>query len=109
MRRALASTPGGSNGACNGPDLTLDLGDVVLTLQPKNYADDDCTPLLGPVAVDAPHATGVYALGEPVLRRYYAAFDWEQHRLGFAPLDSGRAIPKRSASIPDTYAGILVI
>jgi len=109
LRRALASTPRGSSGLCDGPDLALDLGAVVLTLRPQDYAGHNCTPLVGTVDVDGADAAGLYALGGLVLHRYYAAFDWDQHRLGFAPLAIGRSVAKRSSAIPDTYAGILVI
>lgn len=109
LRRSLASSPGSSSGLCSGPDLVFDLGSMALTLQAQDYAGADCTPLLGPVDVDGPGATGVYALGEPVLRSYYAAFDWEKHMMGFAPLTTDRPIAQRSKSIPDAYAGVLLI
>jgi len=71
---------------CQGADLKFDLGDMVLTLQASDYTGEDCSPVLGSLALEEPVFKGVYAFGETVLRRYYAAFDWEQRRLGFAPL-----------------------
>mmetsp|Transcript_5884 Transcript_5884/g.14975 ORF Transcript_5884/g.14975 Transcript_5884/m.14975 type:complete len:420 (-) Transcript_5884:170-1429(-) len=71
---------------CLGADLKFDLGDMVLTLRATDYTGEDCTPELGSLALEEPTFKGVYAFGETVLRNYYAAFDWEQRRLGFAPL-----------------------
>jgi len=73
-------------GGCRGPALTFDLGSMVLTLGPQDYTDSDCAPQLGPLSLDEPQFKGVYTFGETVLRRYYAAFDWEKRELGFAPL-----------------------
>jgi len=63
----------------------------MLTLEPQDYTDSTCAPLLGPLSLDEPKFTGVYTFGETVLRRYYAAFDWEKRKLGFAPMAGGRA------------------
>jgi len=73
-------------GGCRGPTLTFDLGSMMLTLEPRDYTDSACAPQLGPLSLEEPKFTGVYTFGETVLRRYYAAFDWEQRKLGFAPL-----------------------
>jgi hypothetical protein len=84
LQQALASTQLPAGG-CQGPTLEFDLGGMVLTLQPSDYANDACTPQLSPLDLDEPKFAGLYALGERVLRRYYAAFDWEAKRVGFAP------------------------
>jgi len=74
-------------GSCVGPDLSLDLGGMSLVLPAEEYADEDCArPRLGSLDLPEPEFVGVYALGAAVLRRYYAAFDWEFQRVGFAPL-----------------------
>lgn len=70
---------------CTGPTLEFDLGDIVLSLEAEDYSDDSCTPALGPLNLEEPAFVGVYAFGESVLRRYYAAFDWEHQKVGFAP------------------------
>lgn len=84
LRAALAAGPG-PEGGCQGPDLTFDLGSVALTLRAEDYAGSDCVPELGPLELDKKDFVGVYTLGETVLRRYYAAFDWKAKRVGFAP------------------------
>jgi hypothetical protein len=70
---------------CSGPTLEFDLGAIVLTLEAQDYADEYCKPALGPLNLEEPAFVGVYAFGESVLRRYYAAFDWEKKQVGFAP------------------------
>jgi hypothetical protein len=70
---------------CTGPTLEFDLGDIVLSLEASEYSDDNCKPALGPLNLEEPAFVGVYAFGESVLRKYYAAFDWEKKRVGFAP------------------------
>jgi hypothetical protein len=54
-------------------------------------ADDDapagnllCTPKLIPVTWPEPMGPNLFILGEPVLHRYYAVFDWGNLRAGFA-------------------------
>jgi hypothetical protein len=72
-------------GGCTGPPLEFDLGAIVLTLEAPDYSDESCKPALGPLNLEEPAFVGVYAFGESVLRRYYAAFDWENQKVGFAP------------------------
>merc|ERR1740129_2223513 len=88
LKRALA-TRQVSHGRCHGPDLSFDLGGMTLTLGEQDYAGKDCSPLIGSLDLSEPQFVGVYALGGALLRRYYTAFDWAQHRLGFAPLNGG--------------------
>lgn len=104
---ALTSTLSKHDG-CQGPDLTFDLGGMQLTLGAHEYAGSNCEPMLGPLQLQEPEFVGVYALGTLVLRRYYAAFDWDQRRLGFAPLVSN--VPsQRSVSLPESLAGVLLV
>lgn len=72
-------------GSCVGPSLELDLGDMVLRLDPEDYSDSRCEPLLGALTkLEEPEFVGVYALGTAIMRHYYAAFDVESQRIGFA-------------------------
>eukprot|EP00928_Gymnodinium_smaydae_P071035 TRINITY_DN54720_c0_g1_i1.p1 TRINITY_DN54720_c0_g1~~TRINITY_DN54720_c0_g1_i1.p1 ORF type:complete len:415 (+),score=69.63 TRINITY_DN54720_c0_g1_i1:73-1317(+) len=91
---ALLNMKKKASGACEGPDLTFDLGDMTLTLQARDYADLDCKTQLGSLNLQEPEFKGVYALGASVLRRYYAAFDWQQRQLGFAPLKQGLTVAR---------------
>jgi len=75
-------------GECVGPDITFDLGGMELTLRASDYTGRACIPLLGSLDLDEPEFVGVYALGAALLHHYYAAFDWEGLKLGFAPLAS---------------------
>jgi len=43
-----------------------------------------CTPKLLPVTWPEPIGPNLFILGEPVLHRYYAVFDWDNLRAGFA-------------------------
>jgi len=108
MRSALAAVSS-ELGVCSGPDLTFDLGGMALTLRAKDYSDGDCNPLLGALDLQEPEFVGVYALGATFLRRYYAAFDWEERRLGFAPLSTREQPSVRSRSIPESLAGVLLV
>jgi len=87
---------------CFGPELIFDLGDFTLALPPNDYTNDECVPQIGPVEVSeeaTQHA--VYQFGAPLLRHYYAAFDWEQKRVGFART-SADAAPKKPAGFLST-------
>jgi len=88
LTRAAAPQVGGG---CQGPDLIFDLGALNLTLRVADYAAGTaCEPQLGPLDLDPQEFTGVYAFGESMLRRYYAAFDWQERRIGFAPVADRR-------------------
>jgi len=100
LKQALLSSSGRGE-ACQGPDLTFDLGGMTLSLTSKEYAGKDCSPRIGSLDLAEPEFVGVYALGGALLRRYYTAFDWEQHRLGFAALHSD-ASPSQPVVAPGT-------
>jgi len=69
---------------CRSPDLHIDLGGTTLTLQADEYAGPACAPMLAPTKSDWPTSEpGTFVLGEPFLKRYYTAFDWEHMRIGF--------------------------
>jgi len=86
MLRASLSSRLVLSQSCQGPELEFDLGGgFALKLEPEDYADEHCLPALGTLNLTEPEFVGVYAFGEVVLRRYYAAFDWQHRRLGFAP------------------------
>jgi cathepsin D len=76
---------------CSGPSLEFDLGATVLTLEAPDYSDESCKPALGPLNLEEPAFVGVYAFGESVLRRYYAAFDLENKKVGFVPSTASAA------------------
>lgn len=93
---------------CQGPTLSFDLGGMVLTLEAQDYADGDCSLLLGPLDVPEDEFDDIYTFGSALLRRYYAAFDWKEKKLGFAPLakrHGGTSVV--SQAIPDDLAGVL--
>lgn len=92
LKTALAAASPSPLG-CKGPILELDLGEYVLQLGPQDYSDQQCTPQLGPLKLDESQFSGVYALGESVLRRYYAAFNWEKKQIGFARIARVEAEP----------------
>jgi hypothetical protein len=81
---------------CRSPDLHLDLGGLTLTLKSEDYAGPACEPLLAPTKLQYPTQTGTFVLGEPILKRYYTAYDWQQMRMGFGEakgtLDNGHLL-----------------
>lgn len=84
-----------------GPDLVFELeGGVTLTLGPEDYsratamrvlqkksekAQVICRASLLPVEQDPALSPNTWILGEPVLRKYYTAYDWRRKQIGFAP------------------------
>jgi len=82
--KLLGSLSAMAGGGCQGPSVEIDLGSMVLTLGAEDYSDVHCEPLIGSLNLEEPKFVGVYSLGEAVLRHYYAAFDWENQRVGFA-------------------------
>mmetsp|Transcript_28741 Transcript_28741/g.45730 ORF Transcript_28741/g.45730 Transcript_28741/m.45730 type:complete len:398 (+) Transcript_28741:51-1244(+) len=70
---------------CTGPTLEFDLGAMSLKLEANDYVDETCKPAIGPLNLEEPAFVGVYAFGESVLRRYYAAFDMANKKVGFVP------------------------
>lgn len=103
----------GRGEACTGPDLTFDLGGMTLSLGSEEYAGKDCSPRIGSLELPEPEYVGVYALGGALLRRYYTAFDWEQHRLGFAPLSTSSseaaASQVRGQPVAQEPEGVLMV
>jgi hypothetical protein len=68
---------------CQGPTLHLELEGITLTLRPEDYMTGSCQLLVAPLQLGR-EFEGVFVLGEPVLRRYYAVFDGEEPpRVGF--------------------------
>mmetsp|Transcript_13702 Transcript_13702/g.25685 ORF Transcript_13702/g.25685 Transcript_13702/m.25685 type:complete len:408 (+) Transcript_13702:82-1305(+) len=102
VRAALARGEALVGGGCKGADLEFDLGELTLKLRAEDYlAGAACTPQLGSLSLDPKEYHGVYAFGESVLRRYYAAFDWQGKRIGFAPVAQRRvALGGSSSSLP---------
>jgi len=85
IREALVShTTKVVDGGCQGPELIFDLGEFTMSLATEDYTDAKCEPELGPVNMAEKKFNGVYIFAAPLLRRYYAAFDWDSSRIGFA-------------------------
>jgi len=88
LAAALGASPV-PGGGCQGPDLHLDLGGMMLTLRAQDYAGPGCGEArLAPLSLDGPGENfyaGAFVLGESVLRRYDATFDWGGLRIGFSP------------------------
>lgn len=81
-----------------GPPVVFDFGDfqveldkedysrpAVARMRPEgaNYTEIFCRASLLPVDMQEPLGSKVFILGEPVLRRYYTAYDWGKKRVGF--------------------------
>lgn len=83
-----------------GPDIVLDLGDgLELTIGAEEYSRPAalrvitnatgeeqliCRASLLPVDEIPSISPKTWILGEPVLRKYYTAYDWQKQRIGFA-------------------------
>merc|ERR1719432_89178 len=82
-----------------GPDVIFDLGDFNVTLKAEDYSRPAglrvitnatnetqfiCRAQLLPVDEAPTLGDKAWILGEPVLRKYYTAYDWSRSRLGFA-------------------------
>jgi len=85
LLRAAIDTQLHPTAGCGGPSLEFDLGVMVINLEAEDYSDENCKFAVGSLNLEEPAFVGVYAFGESVLRRYYAAFDWENKKVGFAP------------------------
>lgn len=99
----------GADGSCDGPGpvLEFDLGNFTIVLDPADYARPEfagtslisainaaqgrspnatsfCVPMLMHIDLPEPLSPKTMILGEPVLQRYYTAFDAGAKRIGFA-------------------------
>jgi len=102
-----------------GPDLIFELegagGSVNITVGPEDYSRATamrvlqsktnssqviCRASLLPVDEDEVLGPKAWILGEPVLRKYYTAYDWRQQRIGWAlaaqPSEEVDAVPVHS-------------
>mmetsp|Transcript_42609 Transcript_42609/g.92842 ORF Transcript_42609/g.92842 Transcript_42609/m.92842 type:complete len:549 (+) Transcript_42609:153-1799(+) len=68
---------------CQGPEIHFQLEDGTLTLSPRDYMGKTCEPQLSVLTELPEELSDVLILGEPLLRRYYAVFDWDSSRVGF--------------------------
>lgn len=110
VHAALARAAPMVGGGCQGADLEFDLGSLTLKLRVEDYAAGSaCEPQLGPLDLDPAEYKGVYAFGESVLRRYYAAFDWEGKRIGFAPAAARRVRIGGSAARAETSERVFTV
>lgn len=80
-----------------GPTVVIDVGGFLISLGPEDYSRPaamrvkdnkrDVTQVLcraSLLPVDFGASSSTWILGEPVLRKYYTVYDWEQKRIGFA-------------------------
>jgi len=93
-----------------GPDLVFELADgVKLTLGPEDYSRATamrvlqtktntsqviCRASLLPMDGDEVLGPKAWILGEPALRKYYTAYDWNRQRIGFAPAVQPEMLPE---------------
>lgn len=83
-----------------GPSIVFDLGDLIVNVTAEEYSRPAglrvinnstnetqfiCRASLLPVEEGPSLGPKVFILGEPVLRKYYTAYDWQNLRVGFAP------------------------
>jgi hypothetical protein len=84
------------------PEVEIDLGEFTLTLGAQEYLkrvpvlasnfnqsvagnqDGICWPQIMKLNLGPPMGPNTFILGEPVLRKYYSAFDWVENKVGFA-------------------------
>jgi len=107
LAKALRHNASGA-GHCDGPGprLELDMGNFTIVLDPADYARPEmanedlralatnssngdvvntaCVPMLMHIDLPEPLGSKTMILGEPVLQRYYTAFDAGAKRIGFA-------------------------
>mmetsp|Transcript_51071 Transcript_51071/g.95646 ORF Transcript_51071/g.95646 Transcript_51071/m.95646 type:complete len:611 (-) Transcript_51071:141-1973(-) len=92
---------------CSGPDLFFDVKETTvspgftLTLSSKDYRSAECQPMITSTALPEAFAD-VIILGQPILRKFYTVFDWENRRLGF-----GLAAPPLQERPPVSSPSIL--
>lgn len=68
------------------PEITFRLGDVSISLKPEDYvmqSQQGCALIFTPLDIPPPKGP-LIILGEPVLRRYYTVYDYQNLRVGFA-------------------------
>merc|ERR1719446_922835 len=68
------------------PDLGFVIGENILNLKPQDYVDkgsEGCEVSLMPLDVPPPNGP-LFIFGDPFLRKYYTAYDFENRRVGFA-------------------------
>mmetsp|Transcript_65847 Transcript_65847/g.122863 ORF Transcript_65847/g.122863 Transcript_65847/m.122863 type:complete len:489 (+) Transcript_65847:128-1594(+) len=58
--------------------------DQLAIIEPTTAMDNHCKPTLMPISLPAPLGPKLFIWGEPILRKYYTAYDWQQTRIGFA-------------------------
>lgn len=83
-----------------GPQVTFDLGGVEVVLGPEDYSRPAglrivtnatnetqfvCRASLLPMEELEELGSKMWIFGEPVLRKYYSVFDWQENQIGFAP------------------------
>lgn len=103
-----------------GPPMVFDLGDFSLRLDAEDYSRPAvshtrptpsssaiafCRAALLPVKLPERLGSKVFLFGEPVLRKYYTAYDLRLHRVGFAsaalPQPFVTVAPEPQSSVPE--------
>eukprot|EP00747_Dinoflagellata_sp_TGD_P146289 gnl/TRDRNA2_/TRDRNA2_176677_c0_seq7.p1 gnl/TRDRNA2_/TRDRNA2_176677_c0~~gnl/TRDRNA2_/TRDRNA2_176677_c0_seq7.p1 ORF type:complete len:289 (+),score=57.57 gnl/TRDRNA2_/TRDRNA2_176677_c0_seq7:88-867(+) len=102
MARQLASGEDQSITDCRkvaGPPIVFELEDFTVQLEaedysrpaPMNVKSEDgsetygfCRASLLPIAMEEPLSSNLFIWGEPMLRKYYTAYDWGKKQIGFA-------------------------
>lgn len=99
----------------HGPTLEIELAGINLTLPPAHYmrrmplrpgvrlagmtgdeaaksaasrSGRHCRPKVMPVKLSAPLGPKLFILGEPILHRYYTAYDWQSQQIGLGLANS---------------------
>lgn len=83
------------------PKLNLKLGELTLTLGPKDYATKEggtCSLQIVPLDVPPPRGP-VYIFGDPLLQKYYTIYDYTNQQVGFAEAQHGVQAAGSSADV----------
>lgn len=102
QQRLSRAAEGGDCREVPGDDFVFETveGGVTVSLSPEDYSrpkalnistnssesgwEMKCRALLLPLDMPAPLGPLLFIWGEPVLRKYYTVYDWEEQRVGFA-------------------------
>lgn len=97
----------------SGPPIVFEMDDFSVQLEAEDYSrpapmhvqSEDgsemygfCRASLLPVAMEEPLSKNLFIWGEPMLRKYYTAYDWQMKQIGFA---EPRQPSKAAASFVD--------
>mmetsp|Transcript_66822 Transcript_66822/g.159916 ORF Transcript_66822/g.159916 Transcript_66822/m.159916 type:complete len:490 (+) Transcript_66822:178-1647(+) len=85
-RQSYKSVPGegDDNKTTADVDPSTDAEEASIANEVDAALDQRCKPTLMPISLPAPLGPKLFIWGEPILRKYYTAYDWQQTRIGFA-------------------------